>query len=401
MRIRLAIIFWLVSVSSHAQSIEVVIGPPTGPAAIGTRMVFPIYFINNGENPALTALPDQLVCRLSSKNESLEILARRVTPSDRNNVTLEAKASQKVLYTLQLPASIKGSVHLKLPELTPAAMMFDIDTSEPSFAEEADRKTPDPKTGDRPVDLSTFINVYQPYARNISFYHPMYFLVGTDPKNSKFQFSFKYRIFNPAKPMAQQHPWVEGIHFAYTQTSFWDLASDSKPFEDTSYKPEFFFQTNNLPTGIDWLKGCFVQAGLQHESNGFGGEESRSTNFAYIEPSFILMNEKNLTGLKISPHFHLYINNDDETNTDLADYRGYWDLRLTFGKADRFIVDSRLRWADAGGSAQIDVTYPLHRLFQDNVDLYLQIEYVNALAENLLHYSERTEAIRIGIAIVR
>ncbi|MDA8141694.1 MAG: phospholipase A [Desulfobacteraceae bacterium] len=257
------------------------------------------------------------------------------------------------------------------------------------------------KSGDPKTDLSEFISTYQPYAKNISFYQPMYFLVGTDPKNSKFQVSFKYRFIDPAKSWSQHHPWLQGIHLAYTQTSFWDLASASKPFEDTSYKPELFWQSQNMDTSLAWLKGFFVQTGLQHESNGRAGEESRSTNFAYIEPSFVLMNEKKLTGLKISPRFHLFVGNDGETNPDLPDYRGYWDLRLTFGRADRFIIDSRMHWANAGGSFQVDITYPLHRLFGDNLDLYLQAEYVNALAESLLNYNERTEAVRIGLAIVR
>jgi hypothetical protein len=34
-------------------------------------------------------------------------------------------------------------------------------------------------------------------------------------------------------------------------------------------------------------------------------------------------------------------------------------------------------------------------------DLSLHIQYVNTLAESLLHYDERTEAIRIGVSIVR
>ena len=113
------------------------------------------------------------------------------------------------------------------------------------------------------------------------------------------------------------------------------------------------------------------------------------------------MNKKELTGLKVSPRFWVYAFNDNENNPDLADYRGYFDLQLTFGKANSLICDTYLGLAAEGGSATVDLTYPLHRLFKNNIDLYLQVEYVNALAESLLHYKERTEAVRIGFAIVR
>ena len=281
-------------------------------------------------------------------------------------------------------------------------------TSPASFAEQDSAHSADPSDAEKDqapppdqMDLDSFTNVYQPYLKNIFYYQPMYFLVGVDPKKSKFQFSFKYRFFDPEQPMARNHPWIKGIHFAYTQTSFWDLASASKPFEDTSYKPELFYQTDNITTGISWLKGCLIQTGFQHESNGQGGEDSRGTNFIYLEPSFIFMNKKELTGVKISPRVWLYAGNDDDTNPDLADFRGYFDLRMTFGKANSLIFDTHFRWAQAGASTMVDLSYPLNRLFKNNIELYLQVEYVNALAESLLHYNERNEAVRIGFAIVR
>jgi phospholipase A1 len=50
---------------------------------------------------------------------------------------------------------------------------------------------------------------------------------------------------------------------------------------------------------------------------------------------------------------------------------------------------------------QLDLTYPIHRHVFHNTDICLQVQYANALAENLIHYRDRTEALRIGIAIVR
>jgi outer membrane phospholipase A len=251
------------------------------------------------------------------------------------------------------------------------------------------------------LPLDSMIELYQPYVKNISFYRPIYFLVGTDPKESKFQISFKYQFFNPEKPLVIKHPWVQGFHLAYTQTSFWDLASESAPFEDTSYKPELFFLSPNLHKKRSAVRGLFLKTGLRHESNGRGGEFSRSTNTAYTESIVLFYNTNSKIGVRFAPRLWAYFSNDDETNPDLADYRGYFNLGITIGKADSLVVEGNFGWAAEGLSAQVDLTIPLHTIFSDHLDLYLQVQYVNCLAESLLDYTNRTEALRIGFAIVR
>jgi outer membrane phospholipase A len=76
-------------------------------------------------------------------------------------------------------------------------------------------------------------------------------------------------------------------------------------------------------------------------------------------------------------------------------------LGITIGKADGLVVDGNFGWAVEGLSAQMDLTLPLHTFFFDHLDLYLQVQYVNSLAESLLDYTNRTQALRIGFAIVR
>lgn len=252
-----------------------------------------------------------------------------------------------------------------------------------------------------PRTLDDLFTQYQPYLANISAYEPMYFLVGTQPEKSKFQFSFKYRFFNPAGNLAVAQPWLTGLYFAYTQTSFWDLKSDSAPFEDTSYKPELFY----LSSDVSWLerKGThlFVQGGFQHESNGQADTESRSTNYVYVKPIFILYHPDSGVGLQVAPKVWGYLGLEKDTNADLPDYRGYFDLEIKAGRAASLVMESHLRWARRGPSIQVDLTYPLHEILFNNLDFYLQIEYVNSLAENLKNYRERTEALRLGVAIVR
>ena len=256
-----------------------------------------------------------------------------------------------------------------------------------------------PKPSD--VSLESLFALYQPYVSNFAAYEPIYFLVGADPEESKFQISFKYRFFNDDNPLAVEYPWVKGLHLGYTQTSFWDLASDSAPFEDTSYKPELFYLSSNIAQRPFWLKGLFFQTGIQHESNGRGGDYSRSTNIFYIKPMFILYGDASRLGFQLAPRIWTYVNNDDDTNPDFADYRGFFDLELRFGKAGGPVLGSNFRWADKGASVQADFTYPLNHYFLRNLDLYLQAQYVNALAEDLIDYQKRRQTFRLGIAIVR
>ena len=194
---------------------------------------------------------------------------------------------------------------------------------------------------------------------------------------------------------------MNGVHFAYTQTSYWDLSASSLPFEDTSYKPELFFISPNIDTGLSRTSGLFVQTGIQHESNGQGGEDSRSTNFLYVRPIFVSYDEKTTFGFLMAPKVWVYVNNAEDTNQNLPDYRGYFDIELKFGLAQSLVVGSNFSWAREGASIQLDVTYPMNRIFPGISGIYLHIQFVDTLAESLLKYEERTQAFRIGVSIVR
>ena len=250
------------------------------------------------------------------------------------------------------------------------------------------------------IEHDELFNLYQPYLYNISAYKPVYFLAGTNPKDTKFQLSLKYRFIGRDGFMEGLRPWIRGFHFAYTQTSFWDLRGDSRPFEDTSYKPELFFLSPNLFPG----KGsshAFIQTGFEHESNGQAGDTSRSTNYIYVKPIYVFFHQKSKLGFQVAPKIWTYVKNNDNTNPDLEKYRGYFDLEVKFGRPDAAVLETHWRWATEGHSVRLDLSYPLDRLLNVNLQFYLHAQYVNALAESLLNYTERNQALRLGISIVR
>lgn len=249
--------------------------------------------------------------------------------------------------------------------------------------------------------LDEMFSLYQPYLENMSAYKPLYFLVGTDPEKSKFQISFKYRVLHSKKPETRKQRWQESFYLGYTQTSFWNLDATSQPFKDTSYKPEFFFLSPNAYFKNSKSGRLFFQTGFSHESNGRGEDLSRSTNFFYFQPIFIYFHQASRIGFLVSPKIWTYIANDDDTNPDLDDYRGNFDLELKAGQAEHLTIGAHFRYGSEGASVIADLTYPLDKLLSNNLNIYVQVQYVNALAESLLNYKDRTRALRFGFAIVR
>ena len=247
--------------------------------------------------------------------------------------------------------------------------------------------------------LDDYMMLSQPFITNIRPYEPIYFLFGTSLSKSKFQFSFKYHFLDAPD---EEHRWMNGINFGYTQTSFWDLEAESLPFKDTSYKPELFYVTENLESrDLVGAEGFFVKGGIRHESNGRGGDDSRSTNYLYLEPIAIFYNPASRYGMKLSTEVWTYVKNSSTGNPDLRYYRGFFKFKLKAGKADGPVFGADLGWAREGGSCELNFTYPLRTRVTKNLRIYLHIQYVNALAESLLNYRDRTDATRIGLSFVR
>ena len=380
-----------------AALIPVISLPQQKPTA-GAVIPLEVYFHNEGEDDLTTILPGQLQLLIRDENGSeTQLSAFSETPE--TQTVMGPGSFRKRLYSLKIPADLRGIVTYRLAGYSQVGGVMLVVA--PQLVPTADtvKIAPDQESTD--LSLRNLESLYQSYAANFSLYQPTYFLVGTDPQKSKFQISFRYRLFNPSGTLSQKHPWVEGFHIAYTQTSFWDLKSDSAPFEDTSYKPEFFYLTSNLKFRPSWLDGLFIQAGIQHESNGRGGQFSRSTNYAYIRPMAVFYHRPTQLGLMISPRFLSYIHNDDETNPDLEDYRGHFELETRIGRAHSMVLTTNFRFAEEGTSFQADLSYPISRLLKNNLDIYFHIQYSNALAESLINYRDRTEAIRMGISLVR
>jgi phospholipase A1 len=269
-----------------------------------------------------------------------------------------------------------------------------IAATEPEANSAAKGEFPEPG-GD--FGLAEFIRHFAPY-------EPMYFVGGAKAPNVKFQFSIRYRIFNPDAPLATQYPLLKGFNFAYSQTSLWDFSDSNDPFfYDSSYRPEFFYYLENVP-GLrlppSWQAG--LQAGIGHESNGQKDPDHRSLNILYLRPILTLSATRGDLVLIVAPKAYVYIGGLP-LNPDMPKYRGYCDLRVVFGQRDGLELSTigRLGSDFNKGSLQFDLTYPLTKLLGGNVDVSLDAQYFIGYGDTLLTYNQYSQIFRIGLALVR
>ena len=233
-------------------------------------------------------------------------------------------------------------------------------------------------------------------------YEPFYFIAGAESPNARFQISLRYQLLNREGALAQKAPWLNGVSFAYTQTSLWDLAAPSTPFFDTSYKPELLYLWKDVDRG-SWGENVDLdlQWGAMHESNGKGGVDSRSLNIVYFRPSVSLGKEDGFQ-VRLSPRVWFYTGGLDD-NPDLKDYRGYVDLKTTFGWQRGFQLAATGRVGDDAekASLQLDLTYPMMSLFSRSFSLYLHAQYFTGYGESLLLYNEKGDSFRVGFGLFR
>lgn len=234
----------------------------------------------------------------------------------------------------------------------------------------------------------------------LSVNEPMYFVLGSDNErglDSRFQLSFKYRPFDPGARVAQYFPGLSSLYFGYTQTSLWDLGADSSPFKDTSYRPSLYYRW--LGTG-QGLKPAEWRAGIEHESNGRDGADSRSINIAFITPTwhFEFADSRRLT---LSPRFYHYLEKSD--NSDIHRYRGYVDWQARFGRDDGAVLTALYRHGTGGYSAtQLDFSYPVSDKLFGRTGTFVHLQLFEGYGETLIDYNQYEDVqLRLGLSLAR
>ncbi len=332
---------------------------------------------------AQTAWPDTLRLRLARDGQTQETVLTVVG-------TVSAEDTRRT-YRGVLAAGLSGLVRADLAEAESNRLVLVVSAADPIERMHAPAA---------PATASSRANdiLSAPNEPALSANEPMYFVAGNSGGiTARFQFSFKYRIFDSDGAPVAWLPPLSRLHFGYTQGAIWDLGAESKPFRDTSYRPSLFLQEK---TGGQGLMPDLLRAGYEHESNGKDGVNSRSIDTLFAQPVWLAAFSDGRT-LIFAPKFYGYLDKDD--NPDIQHYRGYVDWNFRYGREDGWLLSTQLRHAAAGrGSAQFDISFPLRKPIFARTGGFLHFQLFKGYGESLLDYNlERSTQARVGFSIVR
>ena len=322
----------------------------------------------------------------------------------------EANARQR-RYFARWPMEVAGVATLALVDHASARVLLDAGAAtrtaapavavEPAVAPAAVAATapasglaPMGRVADAPADAAPV----EPSA--FGFHEPMYFLIGgRDPVSARFQFSFRYRIFDEQGVVAETIPVASGVYFGFTQTSLWDLQGESKPFRDSSFRPSLFYRWGL--DDPDKRGSLALYGGYEHESNGKEDMPSRSIDTLFARADARIRVAESGTYVGIAPKVWTYL--DREDNPDIARYRGHAELGLRIGRDDALLFSTLIRRGSAGKmGTQFDLSYPLRRSVFSGVGAFVHLQAFKGYGETLLEYDQNKETqYRLGISLVR
>jgi phospholipase A1 len=386
---------------ARAQDATLTLMVASNSATAGDKISVWLNALNASTNDISWTVPPRIQSKIISSQGAFDgSLELRLAES--NAVVIAPGAFARREYVFTVPDEIAGQVVMEFPALNVSRAVLDVQL--PVAVADAPSKKPD-------SIFTRFVKEAEPagkgsepdnfFKEHISGYEPMYLILGTKSPDTKFQISFAYQLLNNDGPLADAAPALKGFHIAYTQTSLWNRDGSSSPFYDTSYKPEFFYAWKNVthaqPT--NWIQ-LDLQGGLEHESNGKGGTDSRSLAIAYFQPTLTIGRDDGLQ-LALQPRAWTYMGNLSD-NPDIADYLGYASLRTIVGwkRGLQLSALGQMGKNANRGSVQLDLTYPTMRFF-GSFSLYLDVQYFNGYGESLLGYNQRSDELRIGFALFR
>lgn len=207
----------------------------------------------------------------------------------------------------------------------------------------------------------------------------------------EFQLSLKFR------PIRGRLGEKAELWFAYTQQSHWQIYdSNSSPFRETNYEPEMFVtlpvQMSKRFLGLDWRA---LNVGLVHQSNGQGGDRSRSWNRLYAQFGF----DRDEFALLLKPWWRIPESKADDDNPDISDYMGRAEALAVYRPNKNnnfsFLVRNNLRARHNRGAleAQWSRTVPGLRT------LRLYTKLFSGYGESLVDYNFRQTTLSIGFLL--
>jgi len=209
----------------------------------------------------------------------------------------------------------------------------------------------------------------------------------------KFQLSLKFQV---ASGVLGRNSLM---FFAYTNQSYWQAYNRefSSPFRETNHEPEVFVL---LPQhwSLLGLRNRAIVLGLNHQSNGRPGTQSRSWNRLYAN---FVFERRNLV-LSFRPWYRIpeasktsAADPGGDDNPDILDYMGHGEFRALYKRGRNtysLMLRNNLRSRNRG-AVELGWSFPIG----ERVKGYVQ--YFNGYGESLIDYDARVDRLGVGIAL--
>jgi phospholipase A1/A2 len=386
---------------------------PRGSAVAGEALAVDVMLANDTVQPLAEGLPAKLPARVRLGTGSIDVTLELPAGAAQPPGPVRPGEFRRATYSVRLPRDFTGPVTLELagsgaqativaaaPPAAPAAASRTAPAAA-ALAAPANAPSESPAAADADADKPPADRNVAAALAAISSHEPMYFIFGTrDSATIKFQLSMKYRLLDQDTWLGARVRALSKIHVGYTQTSIWDIGQSSAPFRDTSYRPSIFYFEPDVWRSADNRYALSFSGGLEHESNGKDGAQSRSLNTFFLRPRlrYALGNDY---FLRFDPKVYAYLERSD--NADIPRYRGYGDYAIGIGRSDEWLVNTTVRAGTGGyGSVQVDGSWRIRARVFANTSGFVYAQYFNGYGESLIDYNVKRRAqFRVGFAIVR
>ena len=219
-------------------------------------------------------------------------------------------------------------------------------------------------------------------------HQPNYIILDPEKNILKFQLSVRKCLYK------------EHLFFAYTQESYWDLAGESLPFLESNYNPGIFWDVQHRD---DSTIGYRHRFGIEHESNGLDGVNSRSWNRAYFQVDYAFEPERAEVGAAIISQYLIEKRHNISVkiwngfgikpeNPDIEDYYGNYGLSYRFGDQKTGVgLSSQFSAQGKWRNSQLDLLFMI-----PGSDIFAYVQVWDGYAESLLRYNQDVQEARLG-----
>ncbi|WP_395340886.1 phospholipase A [Ningiella sp. W23] len=221
-----------------------------------------------------------------------------------------------------------------------------------------------------------------------------------DANVDRYEAKFQISVQLPLYLQGENGEGNSGVFFGFTTTSFWQVYNSdvSKPFRETNYEPEVFYQW--APNwDVFGLRFNGAQIGFNHMSNGQDQLKSRSWNrivatalFSSEDAAYYLKTWYRLPeDAKTDP-----LDPTGDDNPDILDFYGRVEIGFVYklGDVELFAkVRNNLSFDDNRSGIELNFSYPI----TERYDFMLQ--YFNGYGDSLIDYNRHLQRVSAGIKL--